>query len=116
VAAPGRIGVALNSLYDKDRLKLFVVYVKNFSGVSPTTWVDESAIRGGLGRRDLLLGVATQARQYAVSVEPGTGLSDQQLDDVAAVAIEPALRASDWPAAAIGAANGYAATAGDNPW
>lgn len=116
--APGDVSSvqqALNSLYNTDRLKLFVVYVKNFSGASPTTWVDDSAIRGGFGRRDILLGIATQARQYAVSTDQDLGLSTQQLDDVAAIAIEPALRASDWSAAAIGAANGYASVAAGEP-
>jgi uncharacterized membrane protein YgcG len=100
---------ALNSLYDSSRLKLFVTYVKDFSGKSPTAWADQSADMAGMGRRDLLLAVATQGRQYAVSVHPDSGLSDKQLDDVAATAIEPALRASDWAAAAVGAAGGYAA-------
>lgn len=106
---------ALNSLYSRDRLKLFVVYVKNFSGMSPTTWADESAVRAGMGRRDLLLGIATQGRQYAVSTDQDVGLSTGQLDEVAAIAIEPALRASDWAAAAIGAADGYGAAAAGKP-
>jgi uncharacterized membrane protein YgcG len=100
---------ALASLYSKDKLKLFVVYVKDFSGQSPTSWVDQSATLGGMGRRDLLLGVATGARQYAVSADSGVGLTAKQLDDVAATAIEPPLRESDWAGAAIGAANGYVA-------
>jgi uncharacterized membrane protein YgcG len=103
------VQAALASLYTKDKLKLFVVYVKDFSGQQPTSWVDQSATLGGMGRRDLLLGVATSARQYAVSADPDSGLTSKQLDDVAATAIEPALRESDWGAAAIGAANGYAA-------
>lgn len=109
------VQAALNSLYDKDKMKLFVAYVKDFSGKSPTTWVDESAVLGGMGRRDILLGIATNARQYAVSADSGLGLSAKQLDDVAATAIEPALRSSDWAAAAIGAANGYAAAAAGQP-
>ena len=100
---------SLDSLYAKDKLKLFVVYVKDFSGKAPAAWVDESAVLGGMGRRDILLGVATQARQYAVSADQDAGLTKRQLDDVAATAIEPGLRASDWAAAAIGAASGYAA-------
>jgi uncharacterized membrane protein YgcG len=106
---------ALNSLYAKDKMKLFVAYVKDFSGKSPTTWVDESAVLGGMGRRDVLLGIAASARQYAVSADSGLGLSTKQLDDVAATAIGPALRESDWAAAAIGAANGYAAAAAGRP-
>jgi uncharacterized membrane protein YgcG len=109
------VQAALASLYAKDKLKLFVVYVKDFSGQQPTSWVDQSAALGGMGRRDLLLGVATGARQYAVSADPDSGLTGKQLDDVAATAIEPALRESDWAAAATGAANGYAAVLAGQP-
>jgi len=106
---------ALNNLYNKDKIKLFIAYVKDFSGKAPGQWVDESATLGGMGRRDILLGVATQARQYAVSADKDVGLTDKQLDDVAATAIEPALRESAWAAAGIGAANGYAAALAGQP-
>ena len=106
---------ALASLYAKDRVKLFITYVKNFSGVSPSSWADQSATLAGMGQRDVLLGVATQDRQYAVSTDTGFSLSTKQLDDVAATAIEPALRESDWAGAAIGAANGYAAALAGQP-
>jgi uncharacterized membrane protein YgcG len=106
---------ALASLYAKDRVKLFITYVQDFSGTSPHTWVDQSASLAGMGQRDLLLGIATQARQYSVSTDTGFSLSTKQLDDVAATAIEPALRQSDWAGAAIGAANGYAAALAGQP-
>jgi uncharacterized membrane protein YgcG len=109
------VQAALASLYAKDRVKLFVTYVKNFSGVGPNSWADQSATLAGMGPRDLLLGVATQDRQYAVSTDTGFALSNKQLDDVAATAIEPALREADWAGAAIGAANGYAAALAGQP-
>ena len=109
------VQAAIASLYAKDRLKLFVTYVKDFSGTNPTTWVDRSADLAGMGQRDVLLGIATQSRQYAVSTDSGFALSTKQLDDVAATAIEPALRQSDWAGAAIGAANGYAAALAGQP-
>jgi hypothetical protein len=109
------VQAALASLYAKDRVKLFITYVKNFSGVSPSSWADQSATLAGMGQRDVLLGIATQDRQYAVSTDTGFSLSTKQLDDVAATAIEPALRESDWAGAAIGAANGYAAVLAGQP-
>ena len=109
------VQAALASLYAKDKLKLFVIYVKSFSGQQPTSWADQSATLAGMGRRDLLLGVATGDRQYAVSTDTDSGLSAKQLDDVAATAIEPALRESDWAGAAIGAANGYSAVLAGQP-
>jgi uncharacterized membrane protein YgcG len=109
------VQAAIAGLYAKDRLKLFVTYVQDFSGTSPTTWVDRSADLAGMGQRDVLLGIATQARQYAVSTDSGFALSTKQLDNVAATAIEPSLRESDWAGAAIGAANGYAAAIAGQP-
>jgi TLP18.3/Psb32/MOLO-1 phosphatase superfamily protein len=109
------VQAALASLYAKDRVKLFVTYVKDFSGVSPSSWVDQSATLAGMGQRDVLLGIATQARQYSVSTDTGFSLSTKQLDDVAATAIEPSLRESDWAGAAIGAANGYVAALAGQP-
>lgn len=109
------VQAALTSLYAKDRVKLFITYVRDFSGINPTSWADQSATLAGMGRRDVLLGIATGARQYAVSTDTGFQLSTAKLDDVAATAIEPALRESDWAGAAIGAANGYAAALAGQP-
>lgn len=100
---------ALDQLYDKRRVQLFVAYVRDFSGRSPQSWADETANRNGLGRDDVLLAVATHDRQYAYSVDRDSRFTDAQLQDVASTAIEPALRENDWAGAAIGAANGYSA-------
>jgi hypothetical protein len=111
----GDVQAAITQLYDKDRIKLYVVYVSSFSGLSPTAWVDQTAAINGFGTRDVLLGVATSDRNYAVSADPAMGLSATQLDGISSIAIEPALRRSNWPAAAIGAASGFAAAAAGRP-
>jgi hypothetical protein len=109
------VQTAITDLYNKDRIKLYVAYVQSFSGLSPTAWVDQTAAKNGLGSRDILLGVATSDRNYAVSADPNIGLSATQLDAVNATAIEPALRQSNWPAAATGAASGLAAAIAGRP-
>ncbi|MFJ7056967.1 TPM domain-containing protein [Streptomyces microflavus] len=106
---------ALDRLYAEQRLQLFVVYVRDFSGRSGQTWSDETADRNGLGQDDVLLSVATHDRQYAYSVDAGSELTDGQLSEVASTAIEPALRENDWAGAAIGAADGYAAVLAGRP-
>ncbi|MEV6858265.1 TPM domain-containing protein [Streptomyces microflavus] len=106
---------ALDRLYAEQRLQLFVVYVRDFSGRSGQTWSDETANRNGLGQNDVLLSVATHDRQYAYSVDAGSELTDGQLSEVASTAIEPALRENDWAGAAIGAADGYAAVLAGRP-
>ena len=110
-----QVAAALDRLYDERRLQLFVVYVRDFSGRSPQDWADETADRNGLGRDDVLLAVATHARQYAYSVYQDSRLTDAQLQDVASTAVEPALKENDWAGAAIGAADGYAAVLAGGP-
>jgi hypothetical protein len=92
------VQAAITHLYDKDRIKLYVVYVPSFSGRTPTAWVDRTASLNGLGTRDVLLGVATTDRNYALSADPAMGLSTTQLDSISATAIEPSLRQGNWPA------------------
>ncbi|GGR69066.1 membrane protein [Streptomyces aureoverticillatus] len=103
------VTTALDRLYDEQRIQLFVVYVRDFSGRSAQGWADATAERNGLGLDDVLLAVATRDRQYAYSVDDDARLTDAQLREVAADAVEPALRQSDWAGAAVGAADGYAA-------
>lgn len=111
----GQVEDALDRLYEAERIQLFVVYVRDFSGRSGQTWSDETADRNGLGQDDVLLSVATHDRQYAYSVDAGSPLTDARLRDVAGTAIEPALRENDWAGAAIGAADGYSATLAGRP-
>ncbi|MFJ5705971.1 TPM domain-containing protein [Streptomyces sp. NPDC093105] len=109
------VAEALDRLYDDRRIQLFVVYVRDFSGRSGQDWADATAERSGLGRDDVLLAVATHDRRYGYSADPGSRLTQAQLDDVATTAIEPALRENDWAGAAIGAADGYAAVLAGRP-
>ncbi len=111
----GQVEDALDRLYENERIQLFVVYVRDFSGRSGQTWSDGTADRNGLGQDDVLLSVATHDRQYAYSVDAGSPLTDEQLRDVAGTAIEPALRENDWAGAAIGAADGYGSVLAGRP-
>ncbi|MGZ9933145.1 TPM domain-containing protein [Streptomyces sp. NC-S4] len=111
----GAVTAALDTLYADRKIQLFVAYVRDFSGRSAQSWADATAQRNGLGQNDVLLAVATGARQYAYSADVDSGFTEQQLADVARTAIEPALKQNDWAGAAIGAANGYDAVLGGQP-
>ncbi|MEU2429584.1 TPM domain-containing protein [Streptomyces sp. NPDC007861] len=111
----GQVTQALDRLYDDQRIQLFVVYVRDFSGRSAQSWADATAAKNGLGSNDVLLAVATRDRQYAYTADPSGRLTQTQLEDVAQTAIEPALRKNDWAGAAIGAANGYDAVLAGRP-
>ncbi|MEU9080946.1 TPM domain-containing protein [Streptomyces sp. NPDC048357] len=106
---------ALDKLYADRRIQLFVAYVNDFSGRSAQSWADATAEKNGLGQNDILLAVATGARQYAYSAAIDSGFTEDKLAAVARDAIEPALRQNDWAGAAIGAANGYNAVLGGQP-
>ncbi|WP_443071190.1 TPM domain-containing protein [Streptomyces sp. NBC_01476] len=106
---------ALDRLYTAHRVQLFVAYVGGFSGRSPQDWANATAMKNGLGRQDLLLAVATHDRQYAVSADQDSGLTQAQLDEVSDAVIEPALRSNDWAGAAAGAAGGYDAVLSGRP-
>jgi hypothetical protein len=57
---------AIDRLFDERGTQLFVVYVDEFSGTSSDQdWANETAIRSGLGDRDILLAIATDERVYA---------------------------------------------------
>jgi LPXTG-motif cell wall-anchored protein len=105
----------LRDLRDRTRLQLFVVFVHTFDGARAQQWADETAQRSDLGDRDALLAVATRDRAYAYAVDPNFPLTDAQLDEVAAKAIEPPLASNDWAGAVVGAANGYQAALNGQP-
>ncbi len=85
------VAEALDRLYDDRRIQLFVVYVRDFSGRSGQDWADATAERSGLGRDDVLLAVATHDRRYGYSADPGSRLTQAQLDDVATTATAPSI-------------------------
>ncbi|MGV8852412.1 MAG: TPM domain-containing protein [Rhodoglobus sp.] len=102
---------ALDSLYDRTGVQLFVVYVDEFTAPNtPLEWADATAEVNGLGDADLLLAVAVSQRQYALSVAADAPLTDAQLD-AAERAIEAELRDDNWGQAAIVGANSLAGEA-----
>lgn len=109
------VTAALDKLYADRKVQLFVAYVRDFSDRSAQSWADATAQKNGLGQNDVLLAIATGARQYAYSADVDSGFTKEQLAAVAQTAIEPALRQNDWAGAAIGAANGYGAVLGGQP-
>ncbi|MCB5166904.1 TPM domain-containing protein [Streptomyces bambusae] len=109
------VTAALDRLYADRRIQLYVAYVDDFGSRTAQGWADATATRNGLGDDDILLAVATGARQYAYSAGRTAGLTEAQLAEVARSAIEPALRANDWAGAAVGAAAGYDAVLAGRP-
>ncbi|WP_428952528.1 TPM domain-containing protein [Streptomyces sp. cg35] len=109
------VASALGDLDDERGIQLFVTYVRDFSGRSAQDWADATADKNGLGLNDVLLAVATHDRQYALSVDQDSRLTDAQIQEIAGTAVEPALRKNDWAGAAIGAADGIGAVVAGRP-
>jgi uncharacterized membrane protein YgcG len=98
---------AVNDLYNSRRIRLWVVYVDDFSGQDPGSWAQTTYRTSNLGAYDAILAVATVDRAYAFEV-PTTvkNVSQSQVDNLRRDEVEPALRRGDWSAAAVAAANG----------
>ncbi|WP_231919372.1 TPM domain-containing protein [Microterricola viridarii] len=103
----GDVEKAIDTLYENERVQLFVAYVDVFENPSDAVaWTEDTANANGMGANDYLLAVAVDGRTYYLSAAADSPLSDQQLSEIDQNYIEPALRDEDWAGAAIGAATG----------
>jgi hypothetical protein len=108
---------AIDSLYDKTGIKLFVVFVDRFEGTGPDDWADATASRNGFGKNDVLLAVAIDDRNYNVSYPADFSLSVSTTDSIEQNQLIPKLRDDDWAGAAIAMANGLGGSSGGGfPW
>ncbi|HET9892209.1 MAG TPA: TPM domain-containing protein, partial [Mycobacterium sp.] len=109
----GRTAVtsALSKLYTDRHIRLWVVYVDNFSGQSAAGWAQRTVSDSDLGNYDALLAVGTSSHEYAFLV-PSTikSVNANQVDKLRRNKIEPALHNGDWSGAAVAAANGLDAS------
>ncbi|OBA75566.1 hypothetical protein A5641_24300 [Mycobacterium sp. 1554424.7] len=105
----GRAAVtsATDKLYADRHIRLWVVYVDDFSGESAESWARRTRSASDLGDYDALLAVATTGRAYAFLVPSAIKSVDAaQVDRLRRTKIEPALHDGDWSGAAVAAANG----------
>jgi uncharacterized membrane protein YgcG len=109
----GRTAVnsAIDRLYTERHIRLWVVYVDNFSGMTAANWAQRTRNTSDFGTYDALLAVATTDRAYAFLVPSAVkSVSASQVDNVRRNQIEPALRRNDWSGAAVAAADGLNTT------
>src|SRR6185312_5025210 len=110
-----KVTAAVTKLYTDRHIRLWVVYVDDFSGQTPTGWAQRTMRASDLGDYDALLAVATTGRAYAFLV-PSTikSVTASQVDDLRHNKIEPALHSGDWGGAAVAAADGLDASPGSS--
>ena len=103
------VELALNNLYALNNIRLWVVYVKNFAGLTPAQWAEQTMHANRIPNTEALLAIATSDRSLSFHVPktlpPGTST------DIEQNRIRPALQESDWARAAVFAANGLEAAA-----
>ncbi len=109
----GRAAVtsAVDKLYTDRHVRLWVVYVDDFSDFRAKDWAQRTYHLSDLGDDDALLAVATSGHAYAFLV-PTTvkTIGSGQVDELRRGKIEPALRNGDWSGAAVAAADGLNTT------
>lgn len=110
-AGQAQVQEAVDRLYDERRIRLWVVFVENFSGQTAQTWAQSTYQRSDLGSQDAILAVATVDRAYAL-LAPTDALGGVDIDKVRRDRVEPLLRTGDWAGAAVAAAEGLADTSG----
>ena len=109
------VNAALNKLYTDRHIRLWVVYVDDFSGQPAAEWARRTVSSSDLGDYDALLAVGTISREYAFLV-PSTikSINANQVDKLRRNRIEPALHNGDWSGAAVAAANGLDTSPGSS--
>ncbi|MFF0607747.1 TPM domain-containing protein [Nocardia tengchongensis] len=97
---------AIDSLYAGDHERLWVVYVRDFSGMDSHAWGEQTAKLSGFGDRDVLLSVAVDDRAYAFTGTLPKSVSDKELDRLLTNQVEPKLRDGNWAGAGLATATG----------
>lgn len=97
----------VNEVANEHNITLYVVMVDRFTEPSdPSGWVRDFAEENGFGTNDAVLAVATDSRQARLYADSRGPLSQSQVQDIYNNNVVPALRSSDWEAAAMGAVDG----------
>ncbi|WP_238420187.1 TPM domain-containing protein, partial [Gordonia sp. 'Campus'] len=98
---------AVDSLYNAHGVQMWIVYVRDFGGLTSEQWADQTALASELGDHDALLAVATEDRAYRLFAPDSIGGLDQStLDEVANDDVVPQLREANWAGAGFAAVNG----------
>ncbi len=101
---------AQRKLFDQTGTQLYVVFVDSTDGVDMSTYVNQliDGSNGQVTEQDALLVVATGDHEYQLYTgsKLNSAIGATELDSVTTTYVRPALTASDWCAAATGAAVG----------
>lgn len=101
---------AVNRLRNTHRIRLWVVYVKDFGGLKPFRWAEETMRANGFADSDAILAIATDEPAFSfrvpAAITNGTAID---VETIRRDRIEPAVSHREWTRAAVAAANGLEA-------
>jgi serine/threonine protein kinase len=98
---------AVTKLYNERGTRLWVVYVKNFGGLKPFRWAEDTMRANGFSDTDAILAIATDDPAFSFRVPNAvTNGKAIDLESIRRDRIEPAVIRREWTRAAIAAANG----------
>jgi TPM domain len=108
---------AVDELYNSRRVRLWVVYVDDFSNQPAETWAQYTRQISDFQNEDAILAVATTGRAYALLV-PDAAKGGVDVDALRVEQVEPKLHSGDWAGAAVAAASGLnpSSTPSSIPW
>ncbi|HWS92162.1 MAG TPA: serine/threonine-protein kinase [Mycobacterium sp.] len=98
---------AVNNLYNLRGTRLWVVYIKNFGGLKPFRWAEDTMLANNFTDSDAILAVATDQPAFCFRVR-NTVITGKAIDleVIRRDRIQPAVFRREWARAAIAAANG----------
>ncbi|AGZ53697.1 protein kinase domain-containing protein [Mycobacterium kansasii] len=98
---------ALTKLYNQRGVRLWVVYVKDFGGLKPARWAENTMRTNGFADTDAMLAVATDGPAFSFRV-PAAVTTGRAIDVevIRRDRIEPSVFRHEWTRAALAAANG----------
>ncbi|WP_240274775.1 serine/threonine-protein kinase [Mycobacterium ulcerans] len=103
------IARAVTKLYNQRGIGLWVVYVKDFGGLTPAKWVENTMRANGFADTEAMLAVATETPEFSFRV-PAAVSSGRvvAIEVIRRQRIEPAVSQREWTRAALAAAEGLA--------
>jgi serine/threonine protein kinase len=98
---------AVNKLFNGRGTRLWVVYVKNFGGLKPFRWAEDTMRANGFTDADAILAIATDEPAFSFRV-PNAVTNGKAIDveTIRRDRIQPAVFRREWTRAAMAAANG----------
>jgi serine/threonine protein kinase, bacterial len=104
---------AISKLYTQRNVHLWVAYVKDFSGLTPYKWAEDTMRTNGFSDTDGLLAINTAHRTFAfrppAAMTNGTDGPRVNADLIRKERIAPAVHKGEWARAATAAAEGLEA-------